>query len=248
MKYLGETLDIHSGGVDLIFPHHTNEIAQSEAATGKKFVNYWIHNEFLIVNGEKMSKSKGNYFTLQDLIEKGFSPRSLRYALLTTHYRKILNFSFDLLKQADSSLKRLDEFVFALKNNKKNGKKDIVVSNKFRGLSEKFEASMDEDLNIAEAIAAIFEIINLYYERWDSITQENASETLDFIDNIDSVLGFVIDKKMDELSKEEKKFIEERTKAKLNKDYKRADEIRAKLLSGGVEIRDTKDGVVWKRV
>ena len=248
MKLLGETIDIHCGGIDNLFPHHENEIAQSEAYTGEKFVNYWMHAVHLVVDGEKMAKSKGNFYTLKNLAEKGFSARTVRYALLTTHYRKPLNFSFDLLKQAESSLKRIDDFLFVLKNIKKDKAEDESLSVIFNELADKFEESLNEDLNISEAMAALFDIINLYYENIERVTVRNAEEALEYFNKIDAVLGFIKTDKTDEIGEEEKSLIEERTKAKQNKNYKRADEIRNLLLSKGIELRDTKDGIVWKRV
>lgn len=249
MKLLGETFDIHCGGIDNLFPHHENEIAQSEAYSGKKFVNYWLHSVHLIVNGEKMSKSKGNFFTLRDLLAKGYSPRAVRYALITTHYRKPLNFTFDLLKQANSSLKRIDDFIFSLKNVSSTGKIDDFLNEVLFNQVKKFEDAMDDDLNISEAMAAIFEMINVYYENFDKVTQELANKVIDTFVKFDSVLGFIFfDKKQDELSEEEKALIEERIKAKKEKNYAKADEIRNILLSRGIELRDTKDGVIWKRI
>ncbi len=248
MKLLGETFDIHCGGIDNLFPHHENEIAQSEAYSGKKFVNYWLHSVHLIVNGEKMSKSKGNFFTLRDLIAKGYSPREIRYALITTHYRKPLNFTFDLLLQARSSLKRIDDFILALNNVKKDGKNeflDKVLNNSIK----KFEDSMDDDLNISEAIASIFELINVCYENYNEITKEFSENVIKQFKKFDEVLGFIFYSKLsDELTDEEKELIEERNKAKKEKNYARADEIRNILLSKGIELRDTKDGVIWKRI
>ncbi|MEJ5285262.1 MAG: cysteine--tRNA ligase [Brevinematales bacterium] len=249
MKLLGETFDIHCGGIDNLFPHHENEIAQSEAYSGKKFVNYWLHSVHLIVNGEKMSKSKGNFFTLRDLLAKGYSPRAIRYALITTHYRKPLNFTFDLLTQANSSLKRIDDFIFSLKNVSSTGKIDDFLDKVLINQIKKFEDAMDDDLNISEAMAAIFELINSYYENFEKITRELANKVIDTFIKFDTVLGFIFfDKKQDELSEEEKELIEERIKAKKEKNYARADEIRNILLSKGIELRDTKDGVVWKRI
>ncbi|MGC8769709.1 MAG: cysteine--tRNA ligase [Brevinematia bacterium] len=249
MKLLGETFDIHCGGIDNLFPHHENEIAQSEAYSGKKFVNYWLHSVHLIVNGEKMSKSKGNFFTLRDLLAKGYSPRAIRYALITTHYRKPLNFTFDLLTQANSSLKRIDDFIFSLKNVSSTGKIDDFLDKVLINQIKKFEDAMDDDLNISEAMAAIFELINSYYENFEKITRELANKVIDTFIKFDTVLGFIFfDKKQDELSEEERTLIEERIKAKKEKNYARADEIRNILLSRGIELRDTKDGVVWKRI
>ncbi len=248
MKLLGETLDIHCGGVDNMFPHHENEIAQSEAFTGKKFVNYWLHSVHLMVDGEKMAKSKGNFYTIRDISEKGYSARVLRYALITTHYRKPLNFTFDLLKQAESSLKRIDDFIFDLKNVAKTGSKDAGLSGALSKAAAGFEASLDDDLNISEAMAALFELISYYYDNKASAVRENIPEILSFLEKADSVLGFIKTESKDTLSPEEEKLLQERADAKQNKDYARADAVRARLLELGIEVRDTKDGVVWKRI
>lgn len=248
MKYLGETLDIHAGGVDLIFPHHTNEIAQSEAATGKKFVNYWLHATHLIVDGEKMSKSKGNFYTLQDLINKGFSSRAIRYALFTTHYRKPLNFTFDLIHQSESALKRIDDFILMLRSVGEDENKKGGFSNIFQSTKKKFEDSLDDDLNISEAMSALYELIRISYERKEELTEKVAGKILSLIENMDRVLGFIFVEKKEGLTEEEKKLIEERRQARLNKNFKKADEIRQILLEKGIELRDTKDGVIWTRI
>jgi cysteinyl-tRNA synthetase len=248
MKLLGETLDIHCGGVDNIFPHHENEIAQSEAYTGKPFVHYWLHAVHLVVDGEKMAKSKGNFHTLRDLTTQGYTPRAVRYALITTHYRKPLNFSFDLLKQADSSLKRIDDFVFALKNVKNEGSKNEEFSGFLVKSQSKFESSLDEDLNISEAMAALFELISHYYENQKNYSRQNAVEILSFLEKADTALGFIHKEVKEELSDEEKALMEERNLAKKNKDFKKSDEIRDILLKKGIELRDTKEGLVWKRL
>ena len=248
MKYLGETIDLHAGGVDLVFPHHTNEIAQSEATTGKPFVNTWLHATHLIVDGEKMSKSKGNFYTLRDLQDKGYSARSIRYALITTHYRKPLNFTFDLIKQADSSLKRIDEFVFALQQVKQDGGGNAALRAQMEKSAREFEESLDDDLNISEAMAAVFDLINVFYHQGQGCSAADAKAALAFLEKADTVLGFIAAEKKDSLSEEENGLIEERAKAKLAKDFKRSDEIRNELLKRGIEIRDTKDGTVWKRI
>jgi cysteinyl-tRNA synthetase len=246
-KYLGETLDIHAGGIDLAFPHHTNEIAQSEAQTGKPFSRYWLHVTHLMVDGEKMSKSKGNFYTLHDLAAKGIGPRSVRFALLSAHYRKPLNFTFDLLTQADSSLKRIDEFAFFLSNVKKPGRNDALSGIVDLRRSE-FEAAMDADLNASAALGALFETIREFYELRDEVCETNAKEALDFLAAADTVLGFIMTEKRDELSAEEASLLEERNSAKKAKDFAKADVARARLLEKGIEVRDTKDGAVWKRI
>lgn len=247
-ELLGETIDIHCGGIDNMFPHHENEIAQSESFSGKKFVNYWFHIIHLIVDGEKMSKSKGNFYTLHDLIEKGYSSRSVRYALITTHYRKPLNFTFDLLKQADSSLKRIDEFVYALGSVTNDGPEFHGFTSVLDSNIKLFEESLDDDLNISEAMSAIFNIINSFYENRLSITKDNSAKALDFLKKADCALGFIHPKLNLDIGLREKNLIEERNSAKAMKDFARADEIRALLLSEGIELRDTKEGTTWKKI
>ncbi|OHD54283.1 MAG: cysteine--tRNA ligase [Spirochaetes bacterium GWF1_51_8] len=248
MKYLGETLDIHTGGVDNMFPHHENEIAQSEAATGKPFVRYWLHAAHLVVEGEKMAKSKGNFYTLRDLLEKGYSPRSIRYLLYTTHYRKPLNFTFDGIKAADASLKRIDDFLFTLRNVKNSGEADSALTALLKTQTEKFEAGIDEDLNIAEGMGALFELIRAVNEKMESVTTALAGEIIAFFEKIETVLGFLSLGGPGELNEEDMELIAARTAAKKNKDFARADEIRKALLAKGIEVRDTPDGPVWKRI
>jgi cysteinyl-tRNA synthetase len=248
MKYLGETLDIHSGGIDNMFPHHENEIAQSEAATGKQFARYWLHSAHLIVEGEKMAKSKGNFFTLRDLLAKGYSARSIRYLLYTTHYRKPLNFTFDGIKGADAALKRIDDFLFTLGNIKSEGAEDAEFVRMLTTQTEKFEAALDEDLNIAEGMGALFELIRAVNEGMERVTKGFADRVLKFFGKADSVLGFLNFGKADDLTDEEHKMISERSDAKKGKDFARADELRKVLLDRGIEVRDTPDGTVWKRI
>ena len=247
MKYLGETIDIHAGGVDLIFPHHENEIAQSEAATGKKFVNYWLHSTHLMVNGEKMSKSLGNFFTLRDLLEKGFTPRAIRYALITGHYRKPLNFTFEGVKAAEGALARIDDFIISLKNVRRT-QSSFDSAGAVAKARDKFENALSEDLNIAEAMGAVFELIKEFNENMDRIGEKDASTALEFFRKIDAVLQFLQTDKEDALSAQEQALIDARSEAKKAKDFKKADEIREQLKQIGLEVRDTPQGVVWKRI
>ena len=248
MKYLGETIDIHAGGVDLIFPHHTNEIAQSEAFTNKKFVNYWFHITHLIVNGEKMSKSKGNFYTLRDLLQKGISPRTIRYALLTTHYRKPLNFTFDLIKQAESSIKRIEDFLTVIKNLKRSTKQNNNIIEEINKSKIKFIESLDDDLNISEAMASLFNLITILYENVNSIDINTKELIINYFNEIDKVLGLNLFNEEETLTIEEINLIEERKKAKQEKNYEKADQIRKLLFERGLEIKDTKDGFIWKRI
>jgi cysteinyl-tRNA synthetase len=256
MKLLGNTIDIHCGGIDNMFPHHENEIAQSEAFTGVKFVNYWLHAMHLQVDSEKMSKSKNNFYTLADLAERGHNGRAVRYALLSAHYRKPLNFTFDLLKQAESSLKRIDEFVFELGKVSAEGRGNPSFSKALKSSAELFDNALDSDLNISEALSALFTLISFYNNNKSGATRKNADDIKAWLDSIDSVLGFIrpagedggISAGAEAISPEAEELIKQRTIAKENKDYKKADEIRAKLLESGIEVRDTKDGAVWKKI
>ncbi|MFH1316232.1 MAG: cysteine--tRNA ligase [Candidatus Woesearchaeota archaeon] len=243
---LGQPFDIHTGGVDLIFPHHTNEIAQSEGAYGKKFVNYWIHNAHLIVNGKKMSKSLGNFFTLKDLLDKKYNAMAIRYELMATHYRVKLDFREDNLKKLTETLDKFSDFLKKLEivKGKENNKKvdDLIKKSK-----EKFEKEMDNDLNISGALAAIFEFMNAVNKIIDKISASDAKKIIELMKKFDTVLG-VMDFGEGDLGKEIQDMIVQREKARSEKDFKTADKIRDKLKKKGIELKDTKDGVIWKRV
>lgn len=244
MKYLGETFDIHCGGVDLIFPHHENEIAQSEAYSGKKFVNYWLHNEHLLVDGRKMSKSLGNFYTLKDLLAKGAQPRAIRYLLLSTHYRQQLNFTFKALESAANTIKRLDDFIVAVKSIKTEKKADAKVGKLIKDVKEKFEKEMDDDLNISNALAAIFDFMREINKL--ELGKSDAKKVYEAMMGFDKVLG-VLEQKGEEISDKIKSLIEEREKARKEKDYAKADEIREELKEKGIVLEDTKEGVRWKK-
>lgn len=248
LSLLGNTIDIHCGGIDNLFPHHENEIAQSECYTGKTFVRYWLHATHLIVNGEKMSKSKGNFYTLRDLLAQGISPRAIRYALITTHYRKPLNFTFDLVKQAEASLKRIDDFLFSLRQVKKEGELFAPLHEIFMEKKKSFEGAMDDDLNIAEAMGQLFELIRAFYELESYATLANTREIIDFVLLLDKVLGFIEKETIDTLTPEEEILFQARLEAKKNKDYARADALRDELLKRRIEVRDTPQGPIWKRL
>ncbi|MBN2245252.1 MAG: cysteine--tRNA ligase [Candidatus Aminicenantes bacterium] len=247
-KYLGDHFDIHCGGVDNIFPHHENEIAQSEAYSGKKFVNYWLHCQYLINNGEKMSKSKGNQYILKFLLEKGYSPLSVRFLLLSTHYRKTLNFTFDNLKQADISLKRLSDFVYELENHSFEEGENSGIKDLIEGTENKFREGLSNDLNISTALTALFELIrkiNTYINKGNMYATDS-KRLLDTIDRFNQVLAVLPDRKIPELSNEIKEKIEEREKARQARDFKTADRIRDELLAQGILLEDTRDGIRWK--
>lgn len=234
MKYLGNNFDIHTGGIDLIFPHHQNEIAQSEAATNKKFVNYWLHCEHLLVNNKKMSKSLNNLYTLKDLLNKNYDPMTIRYILLATHYPQNLNFTFKGLEASRSSLNRIKEFLLNTKNKKDNPKTKIEI----KKLKKEFEKAMDNDLNISEALASIFNFI----KKINKIGGGN--QAYKQIIEFDKVLGLNLNKvKQPKLNQQIKKLIQEREKARKNKDYKKADKLRQQLNKKGIIIQDTKQGI-----
>ncbi|MFO8016515.1 MAG: cysteine--tRNA ligase [Candidatus Woesearchaeota archaeon] len=251
MKNLGPTFDIHTGGIDLVFPHHENEIAQSEACTGKRFVNYWVHNEWLLVNGRKMSKSLGNFFTFRDLLEKGHKPRAIRYLLLTTHYRTQLNFTEDGIKAADSSVQRLIDFRDRMEELKEGS--DAEENEDVKGLVQKarkdFEDSMDDDLQISPALAAVFDFVHeanrLAMD--NRLGRKNAQEIISFIDDIDRVLG-IMDYAEDDVPEDIKAMAEEREKARKEKDFKKADSIRDELKEKGYSVEDTPSGPRLKRL
>ena len=250
MEYLGETFDIHTGGVDLIFPHHENEIAQSEAYSGKKFVNYWSHNEHLIVDNKKMSKSLGNFYTLRDLLKKGYKPRAIRYILLATHYRQKLNFTFESLKVAENSIKRLDEFMAKLTDFK--GKEhNLKVAELIEKTKNDFENAMDNDLNVSIALSVMFEFMkktNTLIMN-EKINKKNAEKAIALMHDFDSVFGILKKEELkEEISKEIKQLIEKRQEARKNKNWKEADKIRNELKEKGIILKDTKDGVRWEKV
>jgi cysteinyl-tRNA synthetase len=248
MKYLGETMDIHTGGVDNIFPHHENEIAQSEAATGKKFANYWLHCEHLLVDGGKMSKSLGNFYTLGDLIAKGYVPKSVRYVLMATHYRQQLDFTFEGLKAAEKAVERLT--LFRQRLPEANGEPAGEVLKKLLKKTRKdFEAAMDNDLNITRALAALFDFVRDVNRMIDhgKVSQTEAREVHDLFMGLDRVLAVIGEPKQELLSKEIEELIQKRDEARKIKDWKKADEIRQKLLDMDIILEDTASGVKWRR-
>ncbi|MBI2639235.1 cysteine--tRNA ligase [Candidatus Peregrinibacteria bacterium] len=244
MDLLGETFDIHGGGIDLQFPHHENEIAQSEMATGKPFAKYWLHNGHIQVNREKMSKSLGNFFTIKDILAK-YHPAVVRYFLLSTHYRMPIDFSDSLLEQAKKSLQRLHDFMRRLEQ-KADGKGGFVVPVLHKA-EKTFVSAMDDDFEIAKALAAIFELVNEINRLLDEkkVSQREVDDVRNQIGRFNSVLDvFSID---DELTSEVEKLIEERNEARQKKDFKRSDEIRKQLEKLGVILEDTEGGTLWKK-
>ena len=249
-KYLGETFDIHCGGTDNIFPHHENEIAQSEAYFGKKFVNYWLHCHHLIVDGEKMSKSKGNFYTMRDLLKKNVDPSVLRFLLISTHYRKMLNFTFEALDQANASLQRIKDFLFELNNHPFKEGESKAVSKIIEKTQKNFTDGLSDDLNISVALRALFDMIrevnSLIAE--EKIFSQDAKNLRGFIHSLGSVLAVLPEEKEELLPADIMRKIEERENARKEKNYTRADAIRDELLEHGIVLEDTKDGVRWKRV
>ncbi|NLL72003.1 MAG: cysteine--tRNA ligase [Clostridiales bacterium] len=254
-KYLGEQIDIHGGGEDLIFPHHENEIAQSEAASGKSFANYWMHNAFINIDNKKMSKSKGNFFTVRDIL-KEYKGQVVRFFMLNAHYRSPLNFSRDLVESAENSLERIltsvDTLEHLLKSNSLKeddySSQEKEVLKEAYALREKFEAAMEDDFNTADAIAAIFELVRLANVNCKGQSSKKFVEDMKKeIIALCDILG--IETKIEEeiLPDEIEKLIEERNLARKNKDFAKADEIRDSLLDKGIVLEDTREGVKWKR-
>jgi cysteinyl-tRNA synthetase len=251
LKYLGDTIDIHAGGVDLIFPHHENEIAQSESLTGKPFARLWLHAEFLMVEGQKMSKSLGNYYTLRDLLQQGYEPEAIRYLLAATPYRKSLNFTLDGLRSARTTIERLRNFKLRLETDRyAEGASDALTA-RTEQAAQAFVEGMDDDLNTAAALAAVFEYIRDANSAMDSgeFRAGNAAAALEFLTRFDAVFDVlgpaaqssaIADSAVEAL-------VEERDAAKKGKKFGRADEIRKQLLELGIVLEDTKSGVRWKR-
>ena len=253
-KYLGEQIDIHGGGEDLVFPHHENEIAQSECCSGKKFANYWMHNAFLNIDNKKMSKSEGNFFTVRDISEK-YDLQILRFFMLNAHYRSPLNFSAELMEAAKNSLERILTGINNLRDNiSLITKRDLSVEEKeniqeIDKLKERFDLSMDDDFNTADAISIIFELVklsNITISKDSSI--EYSKYMLETIIGFCDVLGIITDKKEEVLDADVEKLIEERKMAKKAKDFARADAIREELKNMGIALEDTREGVKWKRM
>jgi cysteinyl-tRNA synthetase len=262
MKYLGETLDIHTGGIDLAFPHHENEIAQSEAATGKPFVRYWLHAEHLLVEGEKMSKSLGNFYTLRDLFAKGYKPSALRFALASVPYRKQLNFTFDGLQQAASSVERLRNFAARLAQEKFPAGKQKGMAARVAEAADEFDAGLSDDLNTARALASAFDLlreVNIAMDKGD-FRLGDVSAVQEFLASFDHVFAVMEDNDAEKLRAlgfggetgpsvpEIEKLIAEREAARKRRDFTTADRIRKELADRGILLEDSRDGTVrWKR-
>jgi cysteinyl-tRNA synthetase len=248
MKYLGKHFDIHTGGVDLIFPHHENEIAQSEAATRQKFVNYWVHNEHLMVDGKKMSKSLGNFYTLRDLLEKGYSPKAIRYILLATHYRQQLNFTMDGIISAGKAVERLMDFIRALNAVNDHEKYNEQLYFLAERTKKAFRAAMDDDLNTPEALAVVFSMIGMVYKAIEGkdIGFKNALEISKMMKEFDRVLGLMKEERTS-LDGKVEGLIKKREEARKKKDFATSDAIRDQLGGMGIILEDSAEGVKWKR-
>lgn len=249
MKYLGETFDLHGGGMDLQFPHHENEIAQSEGSTGKLFAKYWIHSEFLKIDDVTMSKSKGNFFTFRDLRDQGYSALAIRYLLLSVPYRKQLNFTFEGLQGAESTVERLRNFRRLVRDAKTVEGRNRATIQLVASAVADFEAAMDDDFNTAAALAAIHDLvreINTILAN-EGLRSDDRSAVLDAWGKFDSVLGIFGREEEQILDAEIEALIADRQDARHNRDFARSDEIRDQLAAKGIILEDTKDGVRWKR-
>jgi cysteinyl-tRNA synthetase len=244
MNILGETLDIHAGGADLTFPHHECEVAQSELATGKPFVNYWMHNGFVNINEEKMSKSLGNFLILGDLIEK-YSGIIIRYFYVQSHYRSPINFPYEILTHAKNGLQRLHDFVRKIQSIKKDGDLNNEVEEAIKESVEKFESSMDDDFETSEGMAAIYEFVKKI-NKIENLTNADKEKILEFLQKIDTVFAFIIPEE-ESIDEDIENLIKERDQARENKDWARSDEIRDKLLKKGIILEDSPEGTKWKK-
>ena len=250
MKYLGESFDIHCGGIDLVFPHHENEIAQSEAATGLPLARHWVHSEFLIVEGERMSKSKGNFYTLRDLLEQGYPPMAVRYLLQSVHYRKKLNFTLDGIHQSQAALQRIDDFLLRVREIPATRPENPKLTQRVADALQEFTRALDDDLNTSASLGALFELskeTNILLERQE-VGAANRDQILRFFADANQIFGvFQADSRPSE-DREIRVLIEKREEARRKKDYRRADEIRDLLARQGIVLEDTKEGTRWKQV
>ena len=244
MRHLGETIDIHAGGEDLVFPHHENEIAQSEASTGKPFVKYWLHAKHLLVNGEKMSKSKGNFFTLRDLLDKGYDPMAIRYALLSVHYRHQLNFTFDSLKESRDVIEKLDNCYFQclsrlqLFKDGNDSSFDLAVLPDTLGKMEKF---LGEDLNVAAALASLQEAITAINAHLSKISEAGLAACVEFFAKVDRLLGLDITS-IEAIPANVKTALEQYAEARKARDFATSDLMRQKIVALGWLVKDGRPG------
>ena len=252
-EYLGDRIDIHAGGEDLIFPHHENEIAQSEAANGEPFANYWMHNAFLNIDHKKMSKSLGNFFTVRDIAER-FDLQVLRFFMLSAHYRSPLNFSDELMDAAANGLERITTCAAKLRFVRDHAAAQEMTPEEAKILEqtgqfvEKFEEAMDDDFNTADAIAAVFELVRFCNQHVDGASYELAEQLHGCLQKLCEVLGLLIERDEELLDDAVERLIEERQQARKAKDFAKADAIRDQLLEQGIALKDTREGVQWTRV
>ena len=252
-KYLGEQIDIHAGGEDLVFPHHENEIAQSEAANGKEFARYWMHNAFLNIDNRKMSKSLGNFRTVREISEQ-YDLQVLRFFMLSAHYRSPLNFSADLMEASKNGLERIvnaaDHLKFLMKNANAEGMSEAegALLAKTDTFVKDYERAMEDDFNTADAVAAVFDLVKFINSNTDSeSSKEYLGKLFDILVTLTDVLGLIVDQEEEMLEEDIEKLIEERQAARKAKDFGRADEIRDELLAKGIILKDTREGVQWKK-
>ena len=253
-KYLGEEIDIHAGGEDLVFPHHENEIAQSECCNGVPFAKYWMHNAFLNIDNRKMSKSLGNFRTVRQIGEQ-YDLQVLRFFMLNAHYRSPLNFSADLMESSKNALERITDAAARLRDRQTAASVQEASEDEKKMMQEeaafvtKFEEAMDDDFNTADALAAVFELVKFGNTNvQEGSSAEFAAHTLEVMTKLCDVLGLILDKKEEILDEEIENLIAERQAARKTKDFARADEIRGLLLDKGIELKDTREGVKWKRI
>jgi len=251
MKYLGTTFDMHSGGEDLIFPHHENEIAQSEAATGKRFVRYWLHSGMLLVGGRKMAKSLGNFFTLRDLLSKGHDPTAIRYLLMSAHYRAQLNFTEEALSNAEKAMEALRATLQRVRGiDARSKRKNRELRKTLSREEREFEKAMDDNLNTPRALAALHRIARAVNRAIDQgkVSGEDALTITHLLSSLDMVLGIFSEKTTREsLPEEAERLIKQREEARARKDWATADKLRERLLATGISVEDTPRGTVWKR-
>jgi cysteinyl-tRNA synthetase len=251
-RHLGETIDIHTGGVDLIFPHHENEIAQSEASTGKDFVKYWLHNNHLVVNGKKMSKSLGNFFTLRDLIGKGHDPMAIRYLLLSGYYRSKINVTEKSLASAGNTVRKIRSFVQEMAGHESRARDNPITDSILNGAREAFEESMDDDLGISDALAALFSMMSMVNKERDGgkLSREDASKVYGFMIDIDRVLGLRLEEvpRKEEVPGDVCLLVKERESLRKKRDFAGADRVRNEIRKKGFSVEDTPGGTKVRKI
>jgi len=248
MQHLGPSFDIHTGGVDLIFPHHEDEIAQSEAATGRPFVHTWLHCAHLQMGGSKMAKSTGNIARVSDLLEAGVSPRALRYALVSVHYRQAMSYSEESLGAAAAAVERLDALVAALGTYREDGPGDAALDDLLDGARAAFETALDDDLNVSAALGALFDLVREINRRIDTraLSTADAGRIVEVLRELDAVLGVLPDA-VEDLEPELAALLEQRSAARSARDWAAADRLRDELAGQGIAVEDTRDGQRWRR-